>query len=303
MMGLRTDITLQIARISCGGLKTSPRPLRVCYSGEILKVKNNNLDMSRQFSQIGAEIIGIGDSFCEIELINLLLEILENLKIKNFIINFNMPILIRAIQEDFGLSMTDQNLLKEKYKNKNINGLDKISKELFNTSKILKSCIGDLDENIVALKKYNFNKNTKNIIDVFINTVTKIKSEFPKIRILIDPLEVDGSNYHSGISFKVYSEKFKELFSGGNYKVNNENCIGFSGFLENLIHDARIISNSRHKIFIPYDTEVKEKKNLIKSGFIVVRAVQKLTKEQLQKEAKNQKCRFFFYNKEKLNVV
>ena len=38
------------------------------------------------------------------------------------------------------------------------------------------------------------------------------------------------TNYHTGIAFKVFSENLKELFSGGNYKVSNENCIGFSGF-------------------------------------------------------------------------
>ncbi len=35
--------------------------------------------------------------------------------------------------------------------------------------------------------------------------------------------------------FKFYSEKLNEIFSGGNYEVNNENCIGFSSLVENLI--------------------------------------------------------------------
>ena len=58
MMGIRSDITVQIARISCGSLVELPRPLKVCYSGEILRVKNNSLNLSRQATQIGSEIIG-----------------------------------------------------------------------------------------------------------------------------------------------------------------------------------------------------------------------------------------------------
>ena len=58
-MGIRSDITVQIARISCGSLVELPRPLKVCYSGEILRVKNNRLNLSRQATQIGSEIIGI----------------------------------------------------------------------------------------------------------------------------------------------------------------------------------------------------------------------------------------------------
>ena len=58
------------------------------------------------------------------------------------------------------------------------------------------------------------------------------------MEILIDPLEIDESNYHTGIAFKVFSENLKELFSGGNYKVSNENCIGFSGFTESLLLES-----------------------------------------------------------------
>ncbi len=75
MMGIRPDITLQVARLACGSLNESPRPLRLCYSGEILKAYNNGLNLSRQITQIGSEIIGIGDNFCEKELIDLIIEI------------------------------------------------------------------------------------------------------------------------------------------------------------------------------------------------------------------------------------
>ena len=59
IMGIRSDITMQIARISCGSLSQISRPLRLCYSGEILKVQNTSINLSRQFTQIGAEIIGV----------------------------------------------------------------------------------------------------------------------------------------------------------------------------------------------------------------------------------------------------
>ena len=57
MMGFRADITPQIARISCGSLFEAPRPLRLCYSGEVLKANNNGLNLSRQITQIGSEMI------------------------------------------------------------------------------------------------------------------------------------------------------------------------------------------------------------------------------------------------------
>ncbi|MBT5266811.1 MAG: ATP phosphoribosyltransferase regulatory subunit, partial [Rhodospirillaceae bacterium] len=38
MMGVRADVTVQIARIAATRLKDAPRPLRLCYAGEVLRV-------------------------------------------------------------------------------------------------------------------------------------------------------------------------------------------------------------------------------------------------------------------------
>ena len=119
MMGIRPDITLQVARLACGSLNESPRPLRLCYSGEILKAYNNGLNLSRQITQIGSEIIGIGDNFCEKELIDLIIEILKKLKIKKFFINFTMPTLIQSLSKDFNLTRDELDFVKDKYQNKN----------------------------------------------------------------------------------------------------------------------------------------------------------------------------------------
>ena len=130
MMGIRPDITLQVARLACGSLNESPRPLRLCYSGEILKAYNNGLNLSRQITQIGSEIIGIGDNFCEKELIDLIIEILKKLKIKKFFINFTMPTLIQSLSKDFNLSRDELDFVKEKYQNKNHKGIEKISNDI-----------------------------------------------------------------------------------------------------------------------------------------------------------------------------
>ena len=91
---------------------------RLCYSGEILKVKNNSLNMSRQSIQIGSEIIGIEENSCENQVINLIIDILQKLKIKKFIINFTMPTLIESISKDFNLNKKDYEYYFLNYRNK-----------------------------------------------------------------------------------------------------------------------------------------------------------------------------------------
>ncbi len=235
VMAIRSDITSQIVRIANGSLISSKRPLRLCYSGEILKVKNNNLNMSRQSIQIGAEIIGVKKDIIFTEIINLIINLLHKLKFKNFILNFSMPGLIFSIKDDFNLNEKEEALLINSYKNKNIEELKNISVNLYDISKFLLSCIGNIDPNLEALKKYNFSKQVKNQIDSFTNSILVIKNEFTNNKFFIDPLEVDEIDYHDNISFKVYSNSYKELLNGGFYSVNGEMCVGFSGLLENLL--------------------------------------------------------------------
>lgn len=297
IMGIRSDITLQIARVSCGSLSKNIRPLRLCYAGEVLKVKNNSINLSRQFTQVGAEIIGIQDHFCLSELINLIIENLDKLGIKKFILNFSMPNLINVIAKDFKLSKEQFDILVNCYRNKNLFEIKNISEKLFQLSEFLLSSIGRIEEKIGYIKKYKFSKNIKSEVVPFIDQIKKIKDELKNLDIIIDPLEIDDSNYHSGFCFKVYSENTKELFSGGGYKVGKENCIGFSGFLENLIFESSIKMKKKIKIFIPFNLDLK-KKNFLqkKKKLIIIRSIQKLNKDSFVKEAKKQDCQYYFYN-------
>ena len=302
MMGIRSDITVQIARISCGSLVELPRPLKVCYSGEVLRVNNNNLNLSRQSTQIGSEIIGIEQNDCENEIITLMIESLNCLRIKNFFINFTMPTLISAIVKDFKLSKTDLEFVRDRFNNKNSDGLEKISKRLKIISDALIDSVGDAKVNLKKLKKIKFTKKIKLEIQSFIKIISRIIKDFPCLKILIDPLEIDESNYHTGIAFKVFSENFKELFSGGNYKVSNENCIGFSGFTESLLLESFMKKKSIKKILIPKYSDSKLKKNLQKKGFFTFQAIKKLNKQQIKIEANKQECNYYFFDNDIFKV-
>ena len=302
MMGIRSDITVQIARISCGSLVELPRPLKVCYSGEVLRVNNNNLNLSRQSTQIGSEIIGIEQNDCENEIITLMIESLNCLRIKNFFINFTMPTLISAIVKDFKLSKTDLEFVRDRFNNKNSDGLEKISKQLKIISDALIDSVGDAKVNLKKLKKIKFTTKIKLEIQSFIKIISRITKDFPGLKILIDPLEIDESNYHTGIAFKVFSENFKELFSGGNYKVSSENCIGFSGFTESLLLESFMKKKSIKKILIPKYSDPKLKKNLQKKGFFTFQAIKKLNKQQIKIEANKQECNYYFFDNDIFKV-
>ena len=151
-------------------------------------------------------------------------------------------------------------MLKRDLKNKNHSGISDISKKLESISKELLNVVGIVETNIKNLKKIKFPKYTQIEINNFIKIVDKIKKKFPDLNLYMDPLEIDESNYHTGLAFKVFSENLKELFIGGNYKVFNENCIGFSGYVENLVKESSVRNDNLKKIFVNEDISDSFKK-------------------------------------------
>lgn len=235
IMGIRSDITSQIARISCGALKDYERPLKLCYFGQILKVKNSNISISREFTQIGAELIGVNDTECEIEILKLISEILSLFDFSNFTIILSMPSLVKSISNDFNLNSQQSIFLEQNLENKNLRELKQISEDVYQVSEKLIKSIGNLDDNLIKITSHHFPSNIQCEINKFIISLENIKKNMPNSNIIIDPIEIDKFGYHNGIMFKFYSSKMKELFSGGRYNVNAENCIGFSSLVENLI--------------------------------------------------------------------
>ena len=69
MIGVRADMTPQIARIAATRLSNAARPLRLSYAGQVLRVKGSEIRPERQIGQVGAELIGSSGSAADVEAI------------------------------------------------------------------------------------------------------------------------------------------------------------------------------------------------------------------------------------------
>ena len=93
MMALRSDVTAQISRIASTRLSHLTRPLRLSYSGDVLRVKGDSFNTERQKTQVGAELIGLENEFCDAEIILICLKALKSINIENITIDINLPFL------------------------------------------------------------------------------------------------------------------------------------------------------------------------------------------------------------------
>ncbi len=76
MMGLRADMTPQVARIDAHHLRKD-LPVRLCYLGTVLHTRPTGFNRSRSPFQVGAELYGHAGVEADVEILRLMLETLK----------------------------------------------------------------------------------------------------------------------------------------------------------------------------------------------------------------------------------
>src|SRR5271168_2563959 len=104
MVAVRADMTPQVARIAATRLGHRPRPLRLSYAGQVLRVKGSEVRPERQFGQAGAELIGAEGPAADVEAIAVAAEALLGVGVPNLSVDLTMPTLVPAIAEAFDIT-------------------------------------------------------------------------------------------------------------------------------------------------------------------------------------------------------
>ena len=115
---LRSDITPQIAKLANSKLKKLSRPLRLTYSGEVLRNTKNIYQSDKQFKQIGAEIIGVPSNQSIYEILNITFDLLKSLNINNFTVDFSLPSISRYLEKIVLKQNDDGELIQHALENK-----------------------------------------------------------------------------------------------------------------------------------------------------------------------------------------
>ena len=293
MMALRSDVTAQISRIASTRLSHLARPLRLSYSGDVLRVKGDSFNTERQKTQVGAELIGLENEFCDAEIILICLKALKSINIENITIDINLPFLREYFLKDLSPS------LKEGI-NKAIDLRDKKSLKnfKFKHSKIVLDLLessGDYSFATNFLSILKLEGFINDVRDYYLRVIDIVDKNDSSIKISIDPLENRGFNYHTGLSFTIFSENLKgEIAKGGRYKtLNGETAIGCTIYTEKIYSNSKS-STDRSLVYVPY-LNINDADHIISKGYRVVFG-NNLTSD-LKKDAFKLKCQFIWENK------
>ncbi len=293
MMAVRSDMTTQISRISSKRLAHYPRPLRLSYSGEVLRVNPSGLKLERQIAQVGAEIIGDITSELETEIIIIGLKVLKELDVKDLTLDLNYQDLRLSLLKNL-YKMPDSDSIVKAIEKKDINFLkNKSFPNKINILNIIQAS-GQFTNKIEFIEKLN-QDNKKNIFLLHLLEVSSsLQKIFKGLEIVIDPLEKSTFDYHYGLTFTIFSKSLHgSIAKGGTYKtINEEDATGISLYID-LLGEIKNIFVTKEKVLIEQN-DFKNAENLIKQGFQVI--FYKNLNNNIVSYAKSMNCKYFFKN-------
>ena len=281
MLGVHSDITPQIARID-SKKDNSEDVYRYCYINAILQTKADDFYASRSPIQAGIELYGFKGIDADIEVIVLMLSSLKLLDISTPTLSLGNTAIFNALCDAARLQNNHRDALRDIFRRKSLPDLNNfLSQNQIKESSKFKSLInldGDAEVLDDALKVF---KDMPSII-VAINDLKKLNDFFTDfdIKLMFDLGEVKAYEYHDGIVFAAYSEKFsKAIAQGGRYDGLSQSfdstreATGFSFDLKFLIHQQATKVDSKKVLNAPNidDSDLTEFVNNLRAKGHIIR--------------------------------
>jgi len=275
MMGLRADMTPQVARIATTRLKNAPRPLRLCYGGQVLQVRGSQLRPERQFAQAGVELIGATDETGDAEVVLLAIEALSAVGVADLSVDLNLPPLVGALARDLGLADDQVAALRLALDRKDAAAVTDLAGAHAGLFQALLRTAGPAEGALVALNELSLPQAAAEEAQRLAEVVARIQRAAPQARLTVDPVEHRGFEYQTGISFILFAKGVRgELGRGGRYEAlgpngARESSTGFTLFMDTVLRALPAPAPAR-RIFLPLGTAPEEGRRLRAEGWVTL---------------------------------
>ena len=218
-MGLRADITPQVARIDAH-LMNYKGVNRLCYSGSVLQTKPDNMLGTREPLQIGAELFGHAGLESDFEVQNLMVEALTLAGVKDVLIDLGHVAIFRALVSQSEQSAAREMELFQALQSKDARLIAELTADLDSSLAKAFCALPELngDSEILARAKDQLPANAS--IHAALDELNRLGGMLRQrgIKVTYDLAELRGYHYHSGIVFAAYANDFRDAVAkGGRY--------------------------------------------------------------------------------------
>jgi ATP phosphoribosyltransferase regulatory subunit len=240
MMGVRADITPQVARIATTRLAGAPRPLRLSYAGQCLRVRGTQLAPERQVSQAGIELIGPDSPAADAEMVLVAAEAFAAVGLTRLSFDLTMPPLVERLIEEAGIAPSHRGPLARALDRKDAAAVGTHGGPIAATLSDLLLAAGAAERALAALAAAALTPGARALADRLAATVAAIRVRAPGLKLTVDPVEFRGFRYHTGVCVTVYAPgRHEELGRGGRYLCGGaEPATGLTLFPEAILRAA-----------------------------------------------------------------
>lgn len=283
MMAVRADMTLQIARIARSRLPRAPRPLRLCYAGQVLRVKGSQLRPERQFAQVGAELIGAPQAAGDAEVACLAVEALAALDIGGLSLDLTAPPLVAGVIAEAGLSEAVAAELRAALDRKDSERVSALAGLPVGPTLLeLMAATGPAREALDRTRALALPAGAAAMLERLEEVVGLIAARRPELTVTVDLVEHRGFEYHSGISFTLFGRGVRgELGRGGRYVADDTGrrggaedvadcaATGFTLYMDSVLRAAPP-PHRPHSLFVPCGTAPELAEAFRRDGWVTL---------------------------------
>lgn len=270
-LAVRSDMTVQVGRIAATALAEAPRPLRLCYSGEVATIQAERLDPARQRLQLGAELIGSDTVTAAREAVELAIEALEAAGVTGISVDFTLPDLVDTLAASaFPLSRERIEAVRRELDMKDAGGLFEAGGEAYLP---LLYAAGPVDEAIERLAAIDAGGALAGRITALREIAAGLTG---RARVTLDPTERHGFEYQSWLGFTLFAEGVRgTLGRGGTYIIHGteEPAVGFSLFMAPLLEALGEQDDTRDTLFLPLGHDREAARRLRAVGWRTIAAM------------------------------
>lgn len=274
MMGLRADTTPQVARIAATRLSAQARPLRLCYAGQVLRVRGSELAPSRQLAQAGVELIGGAAPEADAEVALVAAEALARIGITDITLDVTLPRMAQALLAAAGIE--DERLVHA-LDRKDAAAVASLAAGAGPVALLLPRLLeaaGPAAHALGVLRAADLPASARAIAENAARIIEAIAARAPGLRITLDPVEFRGFRYHVGVAFTIFGPgQSGELAKGGRYlSANDEPATGMTLYPDAVLRAAPP-ATPRPRCFLPLGTPSGAGAVLRKQGYATVAAL------------------------------
>ncbi len=248
MMGVRADMTPQVARIDAHRLKRAV-PTRLCYVDAVLHTRRHGFAMSRNPLQIGAELYGHSGIESDIEMLRLMVRVLRVAGLEHFHIDLGHVGIFRTLARDAGLQPDQEATLFDALQRKAKPEIAELlaAWPIAEAQRAMLSALVDLNGGMEVLDEARrilaaASGEVHLALDNLQQMAEAARCQLATIQLHYDLAELRGYRYQSGVVFAAFAPGHSmEIARGGRYDEigrlfgRTRPATGFSSDLKTLL--------------------------------------------------------------------